>query len=278
MNHHITKIALTLLLPLLGTTGCDNRVRVPEVPGVGPDAITEISLSPESPVLIADGKAELTFLVRCYYQVGKTKARMLEGRLPLDKITITSSEGKTIKATDPYTTTTDRETLSFTAKIGDITSTPITVHIYPATDTEYDPIIVPVRIYAFYEPQNATAAQGITLEVLQPHFRRLSDVFSGKLDPNSPTGASAGITFDLKEVKKIALKESSEFKPVKEQVRKKYLANAANEISIWIMDGRIGWKDGIDYCVPSITTGDPNNSPDSISKKSTHHTPMTPRQ
>lgn len=259
MNYIKSLVALVLLLTYL--TGCDNTVTVPEVKTVGPDAITELSLSPESPVLVADGRSQLTFLVRCYYQVGKTRARMLDSRVPLDQITITSSEGKSFKPTEPYTTTTTRGDISFTARIGDITSDPVTVKVYPAEAPSYEPLVVPVRIYAFYEPQNSTSVQAFTLEALKPHFQRLSDVFSGKLNPNGPVTGNPNITFDLQEVKRIELKGSGEFTPVKEEVKKRYLSRAANEISIWLMDGRLGWRSGPYDCIPTCTTGDPKSLP-----------------
>lgn len=258
---------IVTLLTLFGTIGCDNTIEVPEVKSVSTDAITEISLSPQSPVLVADGKSELTFLVRCYYQVGKTRARMLHSRLPLDKITITSSDGKTLKPGDTYTTTSSEETVSFTAKIGNISSETVSVKLYPSEPPTYTPIVVPVRIYAFYEKQNLTAVQGFTKEALKPHFDRLNKVFSGQLAPRGPVTGNPGITFDLKEVRQIELKGSEVFSTFENEVKKNYMKASDKEISIWVMDGRLGWGKGPFDCVPSVTTGNPEDLPGLSVKK-----------
>lgn len=264
MNKIHTPYLILLILILTVTTGCDNTTKVPEVKSVGIEAIDEILLSPQSPVLIADGKSELTFNVRCYYTTNGVRAHMLEDRVPWDQITITSSEGKTIPAKGTYSTTSDAKELTFTAKLGSLTSRPVSVTLYPASSPTYEPTVVPVRMVVFYEKKNASSVESLTKELIQQQMERVNKVFSGTFAPKSSSLGSTGLSFEVKQVdlKTIdgdLLDYYSFNKLILPVVKKSYMDRADKELTIWVVDGRLGRNNGPYDCRPAITTGSPED-------------------
>ncbi len=119
--------ALVIAPLALGVASCDNELESAETTYITFDEVDSLVVSPNSPVLVADGTSQLSFLVTAYYKVTAKDSSILAypyrtDRVPLDKITITSSEGKTIAAQDVYTTTTDSDSLHFTASYGSMSS------------------------------------------------------------------------------------------------------------------------------------------------------------
>lgn len=255
---------ILLVLLLSATTACDNTTRVPEVKSVGIEAIDEILLSPQSPVLIADGKSELSFNVRCYYTTNGVRARMLEDRMPWDQITITSSEGKTIPAKGSYSTTSEARELTFQAKLGSLTSRPVPVTLYPASSPTYEPRVVPVRVIVFYEKKNASSVESLTKELIQQQMERVNKVFSGSFAPKAPSVGSTGLTFEIKKVDFQTIDGDltdyySFNKFILPVVKKSYMDTADQELTIWVVDGRLGRNNGPYDCRPTITTGSPED-------------------
>lgn len=179
----------------------------------GTDDIIEVSLHPNSPVLMADGKAELTFRIRAYTEVdgwqavaytvdGATLVRdslftdtvaLNMDRIPADRIRITASNGETVNGLT-YSTTAAAGEVTFTCQIGDITSAPCRVQLIKPAQPTFTPRTIPVVFHLMYTSNSKSIAEGVDEKFVTEVLDRLNRVFAGNFAP-APSYLDTKITF-----------------------------------------------------------------------------------
>lgn len=207
--------ALALLFFACGKNEFDSYL-IPQ----GTEDIIEVALYPNSPVLIADGKAQLTFKIRAYtevqartsvpyYKDGVTMVRdsffldtttLNADRIPEDQITIIASNGEKVQGRT-FSTTASAGEMSFTCRIGDMTSEPCTVKLIKPEIPVFTPIRIPVIFHILYVSDNKTVSEGINATLLEEMLERMNKVFAGTFAP-SPSSLDTKITFVLAETDK----------------------------------------------------------------------------
>ena len=70
-------VQLVLLGGVLLISGCSSDVNFMETQRIEADGIVRMDISPNSMVLNADGKSELSFRVRCFYKVDTVEVQLL---------------------------------------------------------------------------------------------------------------------------------------------------------------------------------------------------------
>ncbi len=179
----------------------------------GTDDIIEVTLHPNSSVLMADGKAQLTFKIRAYTEVdgwqavaytvnGATLVRdslftdtvaLNADRIPADQIRITASNGETVNGLT-YSTTANAGEVSFTCQIGNITSAPCQVRLIKPEQPVFAPREIPVIFHLLYTSESKSIAEGVDEKFVTEVLGRLNQVFAGTFAP-SPTYLDTKITF-----------------------------------------------------------------------------------
>lgn len=200
--------ALALLFFACGKNEFDSYL-IPQ----GTEDIIEVALYPNSPVLIADGKAQLTFKIRAYteiqartsvpyYKDGVTMVRdsffldtttLNADRIPEDQITIIASNGEKVQGRT-FSTTANAGEMSFTCRIGEITSEPCKIKLIKPEIPEFTPIRIPVVFHILYTSDNKTISEGIKAQLLAEMLERMNKVFAGTFAP-SPSSLDTKITF-----------------------------------------------------------------------------------
>lgn len=200
--------ALALLFFACGKNEFDSYL-IPQ----GTEDIIEVALYPNSPVLIADGKAQLTFKIRAYtevqartsvpyYEDGVTMVRdsffldtttLNADRIPEDQITIIASNGEKVQGRT-FSTTANAGEITFTCRIGDKASEPCTVKLIKPEIPVFTPIRIPVVFHILYTSKNKTLSEGINTQLMAEMLERLNKVFAGTFAP-SPSSLDTKITF-----------------------------------------------------------------------------------
>lgn len=256
--------ALVIAPLALGVASCDNELESAETTYITFDEVDSLVVSPNSPVLVADGTSQLSFLVTAYYKVTAKDSSILAypyrtDRVPLDKITITSSEGKTITAQDVYTTTIDSDSLHFTASYGSMSSKKVSVKVRPASETvTYPKITVPVMFTAFYSTSSQNISQYATEETCKALLERANKVFSNQLY-KAPAGADVGIEFIFKGLRRTLIETTQEGTGFVEYITAQMpnLASEAQEsVAVWLVNSVPNALAG--RCRPGYTTGASN--------------------
>lgn len=179
----------------------------------GTENMAAIELYPNSPVLIADGKAQLTFKVRAYTEItahtpvicnedGHTFVRdsvfldtvaLHPDRIAKEQITITASNGEKADGLT-FTTTAAAGEMSFTCQIGNLTSKPCKVRLVKPEIPAFTPRTIPVIFHLLYSPDTKDIAEGIRTEYVTEVLDRLNRVFAGTFAP-APSSLDTKITF-----------------------------------------------------------------------------------
>ncbi len=180
----------------------------------GLDEISVITLSPNSPRLIADGRHELTFKVKAFMHtehtrkierivdgksvifdsIFKTRGEVRADRLDPADFTITASTGETV---DGLTyTTTQTGPVTFTATYKGVTSTPQTVEMVAPDTRIYQERVIPVIFHLCVQPENAAEYAGYDQAFFQTLLDRTNAVFAGTAAPD-PLATDSKIRFVL---------------------------------------------------------------------------------
>lgn len=163
--------------------------------------VARVSLSPNSPVLIADGKAELTFKVKAYMGVKDTRTievkneneevmlkdsvftdtiEITADRIPLDKIKIYLEDGTPVS--EVFTTTEHAgETLRFKASVYGVESEVREVRIIEKPQVNFEPITVPIIFHVVYTTKEEYQYENIGTDMLQDILDRLNRVMKNEL-------------------------------------------------------------------------------------------------
>ena len=222
----------------------------------GTDDIIEVSLHPNSPVLMADGKAELTFRIRAYTEVdgwqavaytvdGATLVRdslftdtvaLNTDRIPADRIRITAANGDTVNGLT-YSTTAAAGEVTFTCQIGNITSAPCRVQLIKPELPSFTPRTIPVVFHLMYTSNSKSIAEGVDEQFVTEVLDRLNRVFAGTYAP-APSYLDTKMTFEPLEMddKGMQLEEKGihrvDVSSVKNDTIKKYIMGV-NSVVLW---------------------------------------------
>ncbi len=181
------------------------------------DTIIYVNLSPNSPVLIADGKATLKFKVKAFTEASfvqkveetvdgetkvvekefKEKVEINSDRISKEDIKIYKEDGTPV---DWEFTTTDlsSEYITFIASVKGVESAPRKVRIIESPKEEFEPITVPIIFHLIYKRNFEYQYENINTEMLQRLIDRANKVFSNSLI-NAPSAIDTKIKFVLAE-------------------------------------------------------------------------------
>ena len=177
--------------------------------------IVRLSLSPNSPVLIADGTAELKFIVKAFCAVENTRLiqKEVDGEINLiektyrdtievsaeqldsSQIKIYQKDGTPVDWTFK-TTDLSEDTLVFLASYQGFESTPRKVALRPVPTDVFEPITVPVIFHIVVPRSQANAYASIHAEDIEKLIDRVNRVFKNEII-HAPSSIDSKITFEL---------------------------------------------------------------------------------
>ena len=195
------------------------------------DKIIRVNLSPNSPVLIADGKSTLSFDVRAYRAVEHTRPveevdenaniRVVEktfrdtveianDRISSDRIKIFLEDG-TVVGNRFTTNNLNSKQITFQASVDNVLSEKRTVIIRPPKELNFAPIEIPVIFHVVSSKRSATTCKNIKSEDLQKLLDRTNKIFKNEII-NAPSSVDTKVKFVLakhdmynKELKEIGI-------------------------------------------------------------------------
>lgn len=251
-------VQLVLLGGVLLISGCSSDVNFMETQRIEADGIVRMDISPNSMVLNADGKSELSFRVRCFYKVDTVEVQLLEERVPLDKIMVTSSDGKTFKANETYVTTAQTDSVSFSAVLGTVRAPQVKVALRQPAPLALTPLRVPIVFVSLYTEQTKAQMENISQELLQQMVDQANKAFSGN-QMKAPNGCDAAMQFYVKEYQTIKLTDE-EAESTDKYIQDKLLSDCDKVIYVWLMN-TVRWRLREDRIHPQYTFGDPKDIP-----------------
>lgn len=183
-------------------------------PGI--EAVDSVAIYPNSPVLIANGKAQLSFLVKAYSFVKdkRTIEQVINGehivkdsvftkisamkmdRFEASEIQIKTRDGKLIEGQKFSTTEGAGTDVEFVCTIHGIESEPCKVHLIADPVMDFPTITVPVVFHLLVTDKNINRYDGITTGLLQGFIDRANKVFSGTY-ADDPVAVDSKICFEL---------------------------------------------------------------------------------
>lgn len=237
------------------------------------EKITRVNLSPNSPALIGNGKAELLFKVKAYMNVSHTRTievtendkiilkdstftseiEITEDRIPKEWIKIYLEDGTPVE--NVFKTTKNiGETLKFKASVNGVESKVREVKIVAEPVIEPEQIIVPVIFHIVYYKKEEYQYTDMNNAMLTKLIERLNKAFAGELYPNAATSANTNIKFELATLDKSG-------KPLKEVgINRVMISDSDNSrtycknnlvwdltkyLNIWVHSGRDEWGIGV---------------------------------
>lgn len=229
----------------------------------GPEQISRIELSPNGPQLIRNGQNELSFALRCYYYADEARTQEVlypADRLPLDDISITSSDGQTLKASESYRTRSTEPSISFTAKLGSISSQPTSVELIDPERETYTKIRVPVSFTAIYAPTSAIYADSLRRDVLEGILARANKVFSGEL-AKGPSSGNAQIEFYFHSLNRVPVASPSDYtsEKLKERIKTSLMGDSHRVLQVWVLSTSTYNDLRSTRIAPAFTLGNPDD-------------------
>lgn len=228
---HSFCVAIALLFAAV-FTACNNDETFPTLVKVSPDRISRIDLSPNSPVLNADGTSELGFKIRCYYMVDTLEVRLPEERVPYDSITVTDSNGNTFKLTDTYKSTASTDSVAFTARFRSIASPQVKVALRPAASLGLQTLRIPLVFTALYTDKDKERVENLTIDKLQAMVARVNKVFAGKIE-NAPNGCDAKMEFYVKAFYQVKITNEQD-DDIDTYLKENQMNNVDQVVNVWI--------------------------------------------
>lgn len=225
-------IPATLLL-----TACDRSEAIIEPTVVGMDRVDSLEISPNGPVLIANGENQLQFALECFYTADaekKFKRSLLSDRIDASLVTITASDGQTFKADQPYSTKATTDSVHFTASYNGVTSGKVSVALrQPSTET-LKRLRIPIVFTAVYSNYSSTYIANFNEELLQATVDRANKVFAGTLS-KTPNRIDSRIEFYIKEVR-TRLVTAAEDEDLLNFMKTTYMSDVDQALHVWILD------------------------------------------
>ncbi len=211
------KIQLAILILLL-LGACSESAYDAWVEPIGVEDVTSVKLSPNSPVLMADGKAELRFDVRASVKVtNKRTIEIIENghpvvkdsvftttttlkpdRLPEDAVTIKTLDGEEIVGGIFRTDKGAGSQIGFTCTINGVSSAPCYVRLIGRPSVNFTPVEVPVIFHLLTQEDKKNLFEGITQEYLEGLIAHANDVFAARI-VHAPSDVDTKVTFKLAE-------------------------------------------------------------------------------
>lgn len=185
-------------LAAVAFTACSNDEEFPELTPVSLDRISRIDLSPNAPVLNADGTSKLDFIVRCYYKVDTLELRLPEERIPYSELNIADDQGNTFNIRNGYTSTSTADSVAFTATFRTLTSPQAKVALRQTADLGLTKLRIPLRFNVIYAERDKEEVANINVALINSMLERVNKVFAGTIE-NAPNGYDAKMEFYLKE-------------------------------------------------------------------------------
>lgn len=211
------KILLAILILLLAGA-CSESAYEAWVEPIGVEDVTSVKLSPNSPVLIADGKAELKFDVRASVEVtDKRTIEIIENghpvvkdsvfttitilkpdRLPEDAVVIKTLDGEVVNGGVFRTDKGAGSQIGFTCTVNGVSSAPCYVRLIGRPEVNFTPVEVPVIFHLLTQENKRNLFEGITQEYLQGLITHANDVFAARI-VHAPCDVDTKVTFKLAE-------------------------------------------------------------------------------
>lgn len=181
---------------------------------IGVEDVTSVKLSPNSPVLMTDGKAELAFDVHASVKVeNKRTIEIIENghsvvrdsvfttstilkpdRLPKEAVVIRTLDGEELPDGIFRTTKGAGGQMGFTCTINGVTSSPCYVRLIERPEVDFTPVKVPVVFHLLVQEEKQNLFDGITQEYLQGLIDHVNDVFAARI-VHAPSDVDTRITF-----------------------------------------------------------------------------------
>ena len=249
-------------LLLAAALSCCKGEEMPEpIKVLGTNQASILVLSPNSPVLIADGKSMLSFSGDFFYTTPETKDSLF--RLPSDRVDqsmvmIESSDGKTFSAAETYSTIDPtRDQVTFTAKYGTLTSKPVTINLYPKSEPITDRKEIPVTIYLFTSDKTESLAKDLTDTYLYEVMDEVNKICDGSGYAEAPTKGDLGVKYVVKSIKREKVSSEKETRDyLTEFCQRKSLYDKAEEM-LYIMIITPSTTSPNREIAPKYTYGDP---------------------
>lgn len=178
--------------------------------------VYSVKLSPNSPVLIADGKAELSFDVRASVKVEEkrtieiienghpvvkdsvftTSTVLKPDRLPEEAVVIETLDGEKVSGRVFRTDKGAGSEIGFTCTVNGVTSNPCYVKLIARPEVGFTPVEIPVVFHLLVNKDKQTLYDGITFDYLQSLLDHANDVFGARI-VHAPSDVDTKITFKM---------------------------------------------------------------------------------
>lgn len=259
----------TILFLLLALTGCKGSEIPDPIKTYQVEDCQIITLSTNSPTLIADGVSRLSVTADFYYQTPQTGDKLFrlpKDRIDLSKVRISASDGKTFTAAEAYSTTDpDLREVTLTASYGKLTSAPITVELHRPDPVVAERREIPVTIILMSSPVTAQYTEGMTDDYLGEVISEVNRIFDGTVGRSLPTHSDLGVHYDLKEIRHESITREQEFEQrgrknfLDQYCRQRGLYRTAEETLYIVVTQFSFFTDGVS--LPRYTYGDPSLLP-----------------
>ena len=245
-------------LAAVAFTACSNDEEFPELTPVSLDRISRIDLSPNAPVLNADGTSKLDFIVRCYYKVDTLELRLPEERIPYSELNIADDQGNTFNIRNGYTSTSTADSVAFTATFRTLTSPQAKVALRQTADLGLTKLRIPLRFNVIYAERDKEEVANINVALINSMLERVNKVFAGTIE-NAPNGYDAKMEFYLKEYR------TTQITPAQSENIDTYLASQQNDsaevVNVWLLSNFATSDLREGECKPAYTLGSKSDLP-----------------
>lgn len=240
-------------------SSCNREESFLEPTRIGEDKITRFEIYPNSLTLNADGTSKLKFLVKCFYKVDSTEVQMLDDRVPVDKIVVTSSDGRSFNVNEAFSTTAKTDSVSFTATCNNLKSAKVSVALRQPQELNLTPLKIPVVFVSLYNEKTKLQMESVTPHLLKQMIEHANQAFAG-VNGQAPNGCDAKMEFYMKEYKTIKLSDE-EHEEITKYIQKNLLKGADKVVYVWLMNAVPYWKMNETKVHPEYTFGDPKDIP-----------------
>lgn len=257
LRYKLQWISASLVALVSLFSSCNREETFLEPTRIGEDKITRFEIYPNALTLNADGTSKLKFLVKCFYKVDSTEVQMLDDRVPVDKIVVTSSDGKSFNINEAFTSTAKTDSVSFTATCNNLKSPKVSVALRQPQNLNLTPLRIPVVFISLYNEKTKLQMESVTPNLLKKMIEHANQAFSG-VNSQAPNGCDAKMTFYMKEYKTIKLSDE-EHEEITAYIQKNLLAGADKVVYVWLMNAVPYWKMNESKVHPEYTFGDPSD-------------------
>lgn len=251
-------VALSTIL----ITACNRDEVLEDTIPVSMESISRMDLSPNGPVLIANGDNELRFFVECFYfgDAEKTEEkRFLNDRLDLSQITIESSDGQTFKANEAYRTRATTDSVRFTAIYRGVRSPSVAVALRQPDTSVLPRLRIPIVFTAVYSNRASVYLNNFDEALLQKVVDRANRVFAGKM-LKTPSSVDTRIEFYIKTIRKRNITEAQDDE-LADFMAENFMTELETALHVWVLDRSALYGLRSANIKPRYTLGNPSDIP-----------------